>query len=109
MLFIILVRFAYTLVFEGKSCRESNKSDYIGKVLLEVCVATCRVKSTVFLHGFKEGVCSPEGCKCYCISGAAENGTCNYYPNERYKLYKYMDQQAVTTAGKCLINESNTR
>jgi len=87
------------LVSEGKSCRDSY--EFKSKTSLEGCASACRASSTMFAHAFKGNTrCSSGLCDCYCITGAKEDGTCTYYSNQYYKLYKYSDPKAAYTIVK---------
>ena len=49
----------------------------------------------MFVHAFQGFRCSTAGCNCYCIIDAAANGTCDYYDNPSYKIYKYVEDSSA--------------
>ena len=97
-----LVNYSYTLVAEGKDC-QATSNEFQQKMSLEVCAITCKSSSTMFVHGFKADRCSSSSlklCDCYCITGAAKDGSCTTYDNEFYKLYKYQDLETSSDEGR---------
>ena len=113
ILYISLENSAFELVSVGTSCR--NSYEFKGKTSLKGCADVCRASSTMFVHAFQGGTrCSSAlgTCDCYCIVGATVYGTCNYYSNPNYKLYKYSDlkipkittTKITSTTGKEYIN-----
>ena len=74
----------YLLVAQGKSCKNGYRKVEKQMIRSDECAIECKTDSFLFSFG-----CGVDYCKCYCITGANADGTCNYYINAFYNLYKY--------------------
>ena len=59
---------------------------------VEECAEACTGVSSMFIFGtndFGKKRCNRKGCKCYCETSAATDGTCNVKNHRGYRLYRY--------------------
>ncbi len=87
------------LVEEDKEC--TGHGEYKGRFQdLVDCANACNGVSTMFIFGIEnrtQSRCNNDGCKCFCETSAAANGTCNMTPHNGYRIYGYQN-----SLGSCL-------
>ena len=81
----------WSLVGEKQEC--GGKEELMGRLeSVEECAEACTGVSSMFIFGtndFGKKRCNWKGCKCYCETSAAADGTCNVKNHRGYRLYRY--------------------
>ena len=82
----------WSLVAEKQEC--SGSEVYKGEVqTIEECGSICKGIASMFIFGtndFGNNQCFSDGCRCYCETGATDQGTCEIMNNhDGFRLYKY--------------------
>ena len=70
-----------------------GEEEFIGRLeSVEKCAEACTGVASMFIFGtndFGKNRCNRKGCKCYCETSAATDGTCNMKNHRGYRLYRY--------------------
>ena len=79
------------MVGEKQEC--GGKEELMGRMeSVEECAEACTGVSSMFIFGtndFGKKRCNWKGCKCYCETSAAADGTCKVKNHRGYRLYRY--------------------